>query len=435
MMIRVEKFTDTTTVARLKYAGRILVATIRNFWADNCLGNAASLTYTTLFAIVPLLTVLYSILALFPSFHGVGTDIQNFVFSNFVPSASKVVSDWLTSFSSQARNLTFIGIGFLIVTALMMLYTVDCAINGIFHASESRRPVTSILLYWMILTVGPLLLGLGFAATSYLATLQFLDDAFVSLGLNGILLSIFPFVMNVVTFTLLYILVPKCRVSFYHALAGGIFVGVIFTITRIGFTYAMQISPTYEFIYGAFAAVPIFLVWIFLSWLMILMGAELVHALGEPRSRDYRGFSQLLSMVAILATCNKRFDSGQSTDLVDVRAQGWPVNQRHWEEVTTWLIDQDIIGRHSSGLLVPARSFDAVPFEEVVYQCPWGFPKDHELQALNLALHPQWFAKLIADFETLNRIGRKQLSGSLTQRLTDQEQGVTDKEPDITDKS
>ena len=412
-------FGSTSLMEKLKYLRRVTALTMRNFYADNCLSNAASLTYTTLFAIVPLLTVLYSILALFPSFQGVGEDIQEFIFSNFVPDAGEVVSDWLTSFSHQARNLTFIGIGFLFVTALLMLRTVDYAINAIFHTVDSRRPVISLLLYWVILTLGPFLLGLGFAATSYLATLSFLNQAADNLGIKGTLLYILPSVMNMVVFTLLYVVVPKGRVLFVHALVGGIFVSTVSTAARIGFTYMMHISPTYEFIYGAFAAVPVFLLWIFLSWLVVLMGAELVHALGEPQILSGQVLSPMLAMIAILATINKRFESGEPTELVDVQTDGWVVNQHNWELVTEWLLLAGILGRNPSGAMVPARTFASVELAEVVHQCPWRFPANHELHDLNLSSYPYWFTELVKDFEAFNRICSEQLSGSLAQRLTD----------------
>ena len=412
-------FGSTALIEKLKYLQRVIALTVRNFFADDCLGNAASLTYTTLFAIVPLLTVLYSILALFPSFQGVGEHIQEFIFSNFVPHASEVVSDWLTSFSRQARNLTLIGVGFLFVTALLMLRTVDHAINAIFHTVDSRRPVISLLLYWVILTLGPFLLGLGFAATSYLATLSFLNQAAASLGVTGALLYILPSVMNMVVFTLLYMVVPKGRVLFVHALVGGIFVSTVSTVARIGFTYMMHISPTYEFIYGAFAAVPVFLLWIFLSWLVVLMGAELVHALGEPQILNGQVLSPMLAMIAILATINKRFESGEPTELVDVQTEGWVVNQHNWELVTEWLLLAGILGRNPSGAMVPARTFASVELAEVVHQCPWRFPANHELHDLNLSSYPYWFTELVKDFEAFNRICSEQLSGSLAERLTD----------------
>ena len=421
-------FGGTSIIGQLAYLRRVTVMTLRNFYADDCLTNAASLTYTTLFAIVPLLTVLYSILALFPTFQGVGTDIQEFIFSNFVPEAGEVVSDWLTSFSQQARNLTFIGVGFLLITALLMLRTVDYAINAIFHTVDSRRPVANILLYWVILTLGPLLLGLGFAATSYLATLVFLDEAAATLGIKGAFLYVFPGLMNVVVFTLLYMVVPKSRVSFAHALVGGIFVSMVSTVARIGFTHIMRISPTYEFIYGAFAAVPIFLLWIFLSWLVVLMGAELVHALGESNIDCRTLFPPMLAMIAILATINKRFENGKATDLTNVQAEGWPVNQHNWELATGWLLEEGVIGRHMSGAMVPARAFHSIEFAEIVHQCPWRFPRNYELHTLKPSFYPQWFTELVTDFEALHRIGSERLGGSLEQRLTSREQGLTDKE-------
>ncbi len=407
-------------VDKLKYVRRVVLLTFRNFLEDDCLNSSAALTYTTLFAIVPLLTVLYSILALFPTFQGTGSDIQQFIFSSFVPSAGETVSEWLTSFSNQARNLTYVGLGFLVVTALMMLRTVDGAINMIFHANSSRRPVASLLLYWVILTLGPILLGIGFAMTSYLMTLQFLDDATNLLGVQGLLLRVLPVFMSAFTFTLLYLVVPKRKVHFSHALIGGFFVAFATTLSRLGFTLFLKISPTYEFIYGAFAAVPVFLIWVFLSWIIVLMGAELVHALGEPRNMECQDFSLMLSMVAILATFCERFEQGLPTDLEHVQKAGWPVSQRHWEQVTGWLMGNGLVGEHASRALVPARPFSVVQLSDVIRQCPWPLPKEHELQGLKAMTFPTWFTDLVAEFEGLNSVRDGRLAGSLEVRLQNQ---------------
>ncbi|WP_165767347.1 YihY family inner membrane protein [Parendozoicomonas haliclonae] len=393
--------------------------TFRNFFEDNCPDHAASLTYTTLFAIVPLLTVTYSILASFPTFHGTGVEIQQFIFSHFVPSAGETVSEWLTSFSSQARNLTLIGMGFLVATALMMLRTIDSSINTIFHSVGARRPMTSFLLYWMILTLGPLLLGLGFAATSYLTTIKFLDHATTTLGLKGLVLQLFPILMSFSAFTLLYLAVPNRRVNLRHAMAGGVFVALMFELTKQGFALFLTLSPTYEFIYGAFAAVPVFLLWIFLSWLIVLLGAELVHALGEPSGEDRQPFSPMLAMLTILAVFHERFTQGKTTMLENVQQDGWPVSQRDWEAVARWLISEELLVRNSHGALMPARAFSAVDLASLVSRCPWPIPESRELEALSFDDRPDWFRNIVGILQGLNEERGRVLSGSLEHRLSD----------------
>ncbi len=395
--------------------------TLSRFLEDGCMNHAAALTYTTLFAIVPLVTVTYSMLASFPSFQGIGEQLQNFIFSNFVPSAGETVSKWLTSFSTQARNLTIVGMGFLLVTALMMLRTIDHAINSIFHTSGDRRVVTSFLLYWAILSLGPMLLGLGFAASSYLATIRLVDQATTILGVKGILLQLMPIFMSSLAFTLLYLTVPNRRVQFRFALAGGVTVALLFELAKSGFALFLTLSPTYEFIYGAFAAVPVFLLWLFLSWLLVLLGAELVHALGEPRSREGGEFSPILAMVAILAVFHQRFARGETTMLEQVQDEGWPVGQRHWEQVTSWLTQEGVLGRNSHGALVPAHSFQTISLASVVARSPWPLPSAEELDQLNLSQQPDWFQNVVGSLQRLNRERDNSLSGSLDAVLSGRE--------------
>ncbi|MCL6270678.1 YihY family inner membrane protein [Sansalvadorimonas sp. 2012CJ34-2] len=400
---------------------RVVGMTLGRFVGDGCLNHAAALTYTTLFAIVPLLTVTYSMLASFPSFQGMSGQLQDFVFSNFVPSAGETVSKWLTSFSNQARNLTLVGMGFLLVTALLMLRTIDHAINSIFHTGSERRAVTSFLLYWAILTLGPMLLGLGFAASSYLATIKLIDDATTILGVKGVLLRVMPIFMSALAFTLLYLTVPNRRVRVRNALVGGVVVALLFEMSKWGFTLFLTFSPTYEFIYGAFAAVPVFLLWIYLSWLLVLLGAELVHSLGEPLGHSEGEFSPVLSMLAILAVFQKRFNSGESTALEQVQEEGWPVGQRYWEQVTSWLLAEGVLGRNSSGALVPAKSFQAISLAELMGICPWPMPGEQELSRLELVNKPEWFRSLIGAIRELNLERESMFSHSLDTLLIDRQ--------------
>ena len=408
-----QPFQGEKLLQKARDARRVLVTTVQRFLEDGCFNHAAALTYTTLFAIVPMLTVTYSMLSSFPSFHGIGEQLQSFIFSNFVPSAGETVSQWLTSFSTQARSLTLVGMGFLLVTALMMLRTIDQAINTIFHTKGDRRAVLSFLLYWAILSLGPILIGLGFAASSYLVTLQFVDQATSIFGMKSVILRVMPIFMSAMAFTLLYLTVPNRRVKFRYALTGGVTIALLFELAKSGFAFMLTLSPTYQFIYGAFAAVPVFLLWIYLSWLLVLLGAELVHALGEPISNTEGEFSPNLSMVAILAVFHKQFAKGDATMLEQVQEEGWPVGQRNWELATSWLIDEGIVGRNNSGALVPARGFQTLSLASVMARSPWPLPADNELERLELPKHPDWFEDVVIALKVLNKERDKALSGSL----------------------
>lgn len=209
-----------------------LLSVSDTFFKHRCLDNAAALTYTTLFAVVPMMTVTYSMLSAIPSFQGVGDTVQSFIFSHFVPTASEQIQSYLSSFSQQARKLTGVGVAFLVVTAFMMLRTIDRAINQIWQVDRVRRGVAGFLLYWAILTMGPFLIGVGFVLTSYLASLKLIADTTAYLGVDQWLLRLTPMLLSSLVFTLLYLAVPNRPVPFRHAFTGALVVAFLLELAK-----------------------------------------------------------------------------------------------------------------------------------------------------------------------------------------------------------
>ncbi|WP_417594903.1 YihY family inner membrane protein [Oceanospirillum sp.] len=256
---------------------------IRRFIDQECQKTAAAMTYTTLFALVPLMTVAYSILSALPSTEGAGAGIQDLLFRNLLPESSQVVSNYLADFAQQARNLTFVGVGFLIITAILMMKSIERAFNRIWSVAEDRKGASSFLLYWSVLTLGPLLMGSGMAVTSFVVSHKLFLDATDTLGITAILLQFLPLLTSSVAFMMLFFFVPKTHVSLRHAWLGGIFTAVCFELAKWGFSHFVSLSPSYQVVYGAFAAVPLFLLWIYISWNILLLGATLVMALQRYR--------------------------------------------------------------------------------------------------------------------------------------------------------
>lgn len=235
---------------------------IRQFFDNQGILNASALTYTTLFAVVPLVTVSYSMLAIIPAFQGAGEVIQQWVLENFVPATGEVVYEYLNDFTSQARRLTAVGVIFLIITSIMMMKNIEDALNRIWRVDEPRKGVSSFLLYWAVLSLGPLLVGLGFVITSYITALPVYTSATDFVGPNRVI-SFLPILFSMIAFTLLYTAVPNCSVPIRYALAGGFFAAIMFEFAKRGFAFFVTQFPSYELIYGAFAAFPMFLAWIF----------------------------------------------------------------------------------------------------------------------------------------------------------------------------
>ncbi|MDE1462373.1 virulence factor BrkB family protein [Spartinivicinus poritis] len=400
---------------------RLLVHIGQRFAADGCLNSAAALTYTTLFAVVPLMTVTYSMFAAIPSFQDVGGQIQSFIFSNFLPNTGNKVQQYLTQFSEQARSLTAVGVIFLIITAFMMLRTIEGALNSIWHVKQSRRGLASFLLYWAILSLGPLLLGAGFLLSSYLTSLKLFSDATSLLGGERIIFRVAPLLLSTAAFCLIYMAVPNRPVRFKHALIGSAIVALLFEIAKQGFAYFVTLTPTYQLIYGAFAAVPIFLLWIYLSWVIVLLGAELIRALGvlEEVTRQ-QPIPRTVGMLMVLATFWQQFQHGRPTELKDVRSMGWGMALEDWEQYTNYLLIEGIVTKNESNELILARDLAEIPLCSFIQGLPWSLPSSDELALLKPGQLPPWAKQLVEKLNNTNQAAAKQLSGSVVSLIAQQ---------------
>lgn len=343
--------------------------------------TAASLTYTTLFAVVPLMTVTYSLLSAVEAFSGVNETVQSFVFDNFLPATGEVVQEKLGEFSSQARQLTAAGTIFLVVTAYMMLVSVEKAFNRIWSVREPRAGMSKFLLYWGILTLSPLLIGLGFAMSSYLFSLPLLGQGDV-FGVRENLLRLGPLLLSAGAFTVLYSAVPNTRVPLRHAALGGLLTMLAFEGAKWGFALVMR-QTAVEVIYGTFAAVPLFLIWVYLSWTIVLVGAEAVHAIGIPRYdlMDERGGSLLVSL-QFLHRVHRQHRAGGA--LPDVLAR--PVLQRLGPDqlpaVLSSLERADVVRRDADDNWLPGRDFGVLRVSDVLRALP-GYLLDAPRRAID----------------------------------------------------
>ena len=268
---------------------RFLRLLVSRFIADRGLPNAASLTYTTLLSLVPLMTVGLAVFSAFPVSEKLVVELQDFVFKNFVPASGEVVQQYLQEFNSKASRLSGVGFAFLVVVAIMMMVNIDQAINAIWRVRQERKPLAKFLMYWSILSLGPLLIGLSMAVTSYMVSLPIISDTAVTLGLRLRLLAFMPLLAAAVAFSLLYAVVPNRKVPTRHAIAAGVLAALLFELAKRGFAFYVTQFPTYEAIYGTLAVVPIFLVWIYLCWVVTLLGAEFAHCLGIFRDQGKHG--------------------------------------------------------------------------------------------------------------------------------------------------
>lgn len=272
-----------TSLVKIFYFTRFF---LRHFYALRGLQTASSLAYTTLLSLVPLVTVMFGLFGSISVLQDFSETIQDFVFTSFVPEFGWTIQGYISGFSTKASQLTISGSLVLVLIAIMLMATIDNAFNRIWIMKNKRSPIARLLVYWGVLTMGPLLIGAGLASTSYLLSLSVVADVDTTFNLKARLLSWLPFLTSSTAFTLLYILIPNCHVSKRHALAGGVISAVLFELAKYGFGIYVKEMPGYENIYGAVAIIPLFLIWIYVSWVIVLFGAYITFCLSSFRLQD-----------------------------------------------------------------------------------------------------------------------------------------------------
>lgn len=259
--------------------------TARRFVEDRCLQSAGALAYTSLFALVPLTAVTFAVLSRFPAFAQWHDRITHFVFTNFVPAAGDVVQQYLTEFADNASKATVVGIVVLVLSAVMLMLSVEDAFNRIWRVQDRRPARTRFIVYWAVLTLMPLLLGVAMALSSYLFALPLLHAADLEFTFKRYVLGAVPFVLEWVVLCAAYAWIPNRSVRLRDAAIGASVAAVLFELAKRGFAAYVTTGANYEQVYGALAIIPVFILWIYLCWILVLLGASLTAIIA---AFDYR---------------------------------------------------------------------------------------------------------------------------------------------------
>jgi membrane protein len=263
----------------------------QRFLDDKCFETAGALSFTTLFAIVPMLAAVIAIVSAFPAFAELRDSVTRFIFRSFVPAAGETVQGYLLQFADNASRLTAVGVIVLLVSVVMMMASIEDRFNRIWRVTARRKGSARLLLYWTALTLGPILVAAGLGASSWVYA-QPLWRGVASQGVAGFnLWSLAPFLISWLGLTVLYQVVPNCRVRWRDAVLGALVAAVLFEFARKGFALYVRGVANYREVYGALAAIPIFLIWVYLSWVIVLLGAILAAAL---HAFEYRPEAELL---------------------------------------------------------------------------------------------------------------------------------------------
>jgi membrane protein len=260
-----------SSIPRVK---RLAAHVWRHFGEDRLFDEAASLSYTSLLSMVPLLAVVFGVASAFPVFQQWSEQLQSFVFANFVPASGDQIQSYLTGFLESVGRLTLPGTLFLILTALLLMVRIERAFNLIWRVPTARSVRNRVSMYWAVLTLGPLALGAAFA----LSAQPVFEQVAVGVSTHSNWRAVGVFSLSWLAFTLMFLLVPNRRVHFSHAAVGALVSALLFGLAKKAFV-AFVANASFNVIYGALATIPIFLFWLYLVWIVILLGASLAASL------------------------------------------------------------------------------------------------------------------------------------------------------------
>src|ERR1700675_1105284 len=305
---------------RLAAAGTFSLYALHRFNRDGCFAASGALSYTTLVSLVPLGVIVLGILSVFPNFAPVRQELLGLIFRNFVPAISEQAAWWFEYLAGSAAQATAIGVIGIAGTGILLLVTVEYHLNALWRVPTRRPWGQRVLAYWTLMTLGPLLVGMSLTLSTYL------DTAARHAGLDPealaqyasfwphFLVRLVPMLLELISCTLLYCLIPNCAVRWRDGVLGAAVAAVAVEILKLGFAIYIGAMSSYQTVYGALAAIPIFLLWMYVSWLAVLLGA--VVAANLPTWRiDERlahltgggvrlGFS--LALIAALARAQRR---------------------------------------------------------------------------------------------------------------------------------
>ena len=321
MKLRLRSLLDI--VRQFKLLANFIVLVYRRFKEERCFQLCGSLTFTTLLALVPLVTIMLTVMTAFPVFDDILETLRRFVTANLVPEASSnLITVYMQQFAENAARLTALGIVLLGVTSIMLMLTIDRAFNTIWRVKRPRPLIQRVLIYWSVLTVGPLLVGGSLSLTSWLVT-QSMGLGKQAPELTIAVLRLVPLMLTSVAFGFLYRTVPNRQVTVLDAAVGGIIAAFAFEAMKIGFGHFVARVATYKLVYGTFASLPIFLMWIYLSWVVVVFAAVITAVLPYWRSggvllKQPPG-AQFVEAVEILKLLYRAYADGRVLNLQQLR--------------------------------------------------------------------------------------------------------------------
>jgi len=349
---------------RITSFSRFLLA---RFVDDRCFESAGALAYTTMFALVPFTAVVFAMLSAFPVFDVWSARISEFIFANFFPVSARAVEQYLRGFSESARALTGTGVGALLISVLLTMWSIEQAFNRIWRVPSSRPQLTRFLMYWTLLTLGSLLMVAALAATSALFSIPALAGIEAQ-GFSDRLLRYLPHTVELLAFTAAYWLIPHRTVGLRYALAGALLATILFEWLKWALAIYLR-NASFEQLYGALAVIPILLIWVYMSWLVVLLGASLAASLAsfsyQPKALRLCPGAELYGVMRLLGRFEEARRDGLGLHLAQIKQREPSLTDELLQRMISSLCEMNILQRGETGAWLLSRDLDAVSLAEL----------------------------------------------------------------------
>ncbi len=355
-------------VRQFRLLGNFIVLVYRRFKEERCFQLCGSLTFTTMLALVPLVTIMATVMTAFPVFDSVVETLRAYVATNLVPAgSSRLVTVYMQQFAENAARLTALGIVLLGATAIMLMLTIDRAFNTIWRVKRPRSLIQRVLIYWSVLTIGPMLIGGSLSLTSWLIS-QSLGVGRQAPELVVAFLKLGPLVLTSVAFGFLYRTVPNRQVTVLDAVVGGIIAAFAFEAMKIGFGHFVANFASYKLVYGTFASLPILLMWIYLSWVVVVFAAVITAVLPYWRSggvllKKAPG-AQFVAAMEILKMLYRAYLDGYVLNLQQLRT-ALKLSWEDAEAILEKLVIAGWVAKLQGNGWVLARDAGGIPVKEI----------------------------------------------------------------------
>ncbi len=307
----------------LRFTYRVL----GRFITDKCIQRASALAYASLLAIVPMVVLGFSVFTSFQAFDAMAGTVSDALLEYLLPTSQQAVQEYLGSVAEETTAISVFGIIGLLFTATALLNTVEEAFNDIWRITRARAWLSKFIVFWATLTLAPILIGASISITSYFTALPVIRDVAEGAALIGEAPFLVPWLMSSLAMATLYTVLPNTSVPFRYAAVGGLVAGALFEWSKVGFAFYVTDVANYERLYGALSTLPIFLIWIYLIWVIVLLGSEIAFCMQHPEQSHRQhsefqkpGIRQFYSHLVLLRAA-QALHAGELLKMADVVAE------------------------------------------------------------------------------------------------------------------